>query len=360
MKNSFKVIRIWNIPIGVHPSWFLIFGLVSLSLATSLMPDEYPQLGSGMHWVLGLATSLVFFLSVLAHELGHAYLALRNQVPVKGISLFFFGGVAQITQEPRTAGKEFKIAIAGPLVSLALALFFELTYLLGDQIPFIAAPSEYLARINLMLALFNMIPGFPLDGGRVLRSIVWKLSGNFQRSTWIAARVGQLVALGFIGYGIYTALTAGPFNGAWIGFIGWFLFNAASSAYAQTALQAKLEGVTVEQVMLRNYPIVAGNMTLERLVQEQVVGQGQQVFVVNGFEHDRRSGILTLNDIQRQPVQKRRFLTAEQSMIPGERLSQVSPDMPLLEALQKMEETGLAQVPVVSKNRVEGLISREK
>ena len=360
MENSFKVIRIWNIPIGVHPSWFLIFGLLTFSLATSLMPAEYPQLGNGMHWLLALATSLVFFLSVLAHELGHAYLALRNQVPVKGISLFFFGGVAQITQEPRTPGMEFKIAIAGPLVSLGLALFFELTYLLDAQIPYLAATSEYLARINLMLALFNMIPGFPLDGGRVLRSIVWKVSGDFKRSTWIASRVGQLVAFGFIGFGIYSALTAGLVNGLWLGFIGWFLLNAASSAYMQTTLQDRLEGVTVAQVMQRNYPIVAGNMTLDRLVQEQVMTLGQQVFVVNGFEPDRRSGILTLNDIKRQPAQKWRFLTTEQAMIPWERLAQVNPDTPLLEALKKMEESGLIQVPVVNGSRVEGLVSREQ
>jgi Zn-dependent protease/predicted transcriptional regulator len=313
-----------------------------------------------MHWLLALVTSLIFFLSVLAHELGHAYLALRNQVPVKGISLFFFGGVAQITQEPRTPGMEFKIAIAGPLVSLALALFFELTYLLESQIPYLAAPSEYLARINLMLALFNMIPGFPLDGGRVLRSIVWKLSGSFKRSTWIASRVGQLIAFGFIGFGIYTALTAGFVNGLWFGFIGWFLLNAASSAYAQTTIQEKLEGVTVEQVMQRNYPIVAGNMSLDRLVHEEVMGQGKQVFVVNGFEHDRRSGILTLNDIKRQPVQKWRFLTTEHAMIPWERLAQVSPGTPLLDALKKMEESGLIQVPVGSGSHVEGLISRDQ
>jgi Zn-dependent protease len=360
MENSFKVIRIWNIPIGVHPSWFLIFALVTFSLATSLMPAEYPQLSSGMHWLLAAATSLVFFLSVLAHELGHAYLALRNKVPVKGISLFFFGGVAQITEEPRTPGMEFKIAIAGPLVSLALALFFELAYLLEAEIPYLAAPSEYLARINLMLALFNMIPGFPLDGGRVLRSIVWKLSSNFKRSTEIAARIGQLVAFGFIGFGIFTAFTAGLLNGLWLGFIGWFLLNAASSAYTQTAIQEKLEGITVEQVMQRNYPIVPGNMTLERLVQDEVMGQGRQVFVVNGFEPDRRSGLLTLNDIKRQPLQKWRFLTTEQVMVPWERLTKLNPDTSLLEALKKMEESGLIQVPVVSESRVEGLISRDQ
>jgi predicted transcriptional regulator len=221
-----------------------------------------------------------------------------------------------------------------------LALLFGLTYLLDAQVPYLAAPIEYLARINLMLALFNMIPGFPLDGGRVLRSIVWKLSGSFKRSTWIASRVGQLVAFGFIGYGIYTALAVGIFNGLWLGFIGWFLLNAASSAYTQTAIQEKLEGVTVEQVMQRNCPIVPGNMSLDRLVQEEVMGQCQRVFVVNGFEHDRRSGILTLDDIKRLPVQKWRFITTEQAMIPWERLAQVSPDTSLLDALKKMEEAG--------------------
>ena len=310
--------------------------------------------------MLGLATSLVFFLSVLAHELGHAYLALRNQVPVKGISLFFFGGVAQITQEPRTPGMEFKIAIAGPLVSLALAMFFWADLPAGCSNPLPRTLQRVPGPDQLDSCSVQHDPRVS-TGWRPCAAIdrmesLWR----FQTLNLDCSRVGQLVAFGFIGFGIYSALTAGLVNGLWLGFIGWFLLNAASSAYMQTTLQDRLEGVTVAQVMQRNYPIVAGNMTLDRLVQEQVMTLGQQVFVVNGFEPDRRSGILTLNDIKRQPAQKWRFLTTEQAMIPWERLAQVNPDTPLFEALKKMEESGLIQVPVVNGSRVEGLVSHEQ
>ena len=166
MKANIKLGRIWGIPIGLNYSWFLIFALVTFSLASSMLPMQISELVAGSYWTIALIISLLFFGSVLAHELGHALLALRNDVPVKSISLFLFGGVAQIAREPRTPGAEFRIAIAGPLVSLALSLFFGLIYLLVQDTAVVAVPALWLARINLILAIFNMIPGFPLDGGR--------------------------------------------------------------------------------------------------------------------------------------------------------------------------------------------------
>ena len=172
MDASIKLGRIWNIPIGLHPSWFIIFALLTWSLATGYFPREFGGLSTAAHVLLGLVTTLLFFASVLAHELGHSFIALRNRIPVTRITLFIFGGVAQIAEEPKSPGAEFRIAIAGPLVSLSLAGLFGITYLLDQRIPYLAAPSAYLLRINLILALFNLIPGFPLDGGRVLRAIV--------------------------------------------------------------------------------------------------------------------------------------------------------------------------------------------
>ncbi len=218
----------------LHTSWFNIFMLLTFSLAVGYFPQEYEDLSPAVAWLLGGVTSVLFFGSVLAHELAHAWVALRNGIPVRSITLFIFGGVAQIEREPHTPGAEFRIAIAGPIMSLALAGGFFALYQIDQPVATLAAPSIYLARINFLLGLFNMIPGFPLDGGRVLRAIVWKLTGNMRRATRIAGSVGQVVAFGFMSWGALTLLTGSLFNGLWIMFIGWFLQNAAMNVVAQT------------------------------------------------------------------------------------------------------------------------------
>ena len=190
MNASIKLGRIWGIPIGLHFSWFLIFGLVTWSLALGYFPEEYPALTTPAYWILGAITSILFFGSVLVHELAHALIALRNKLPVRAINLFIFGGVAELTQEPRSAGAEFRIAITGPLASLGLAALFGGLYLLDQQIPLLAAPSLWLARINLLLAVFNMIPGFPLDGGRILRAAIWWKTNNLYKATHAASISG--------------------------------------------------------------------------------------------------------------------------------------------------------------------------
>ena len=215
MNASLRLGKIWGIPIGLHTSWFLIFGLLTWSLAMGYFPEEYPELTGLTHLVLGVLTSLLFFGSVLAHELGHAFVALRNKIPVKSINLFIFGGVAQIGQEPTTPSAEFRIAIAGPLVSVGLAVLFGAIWWLDQNIPVLAAPSVYLMRINLILAAFNLIPGFPLDGGRVLRAIAWWVLKSFQRATQLAAFSGQLVAFGFIAVGVFAIFNGPLFNGLW-------------------------------------------------------------------------------------------------------------------------------------------------
>lgn len=358
MNASIKLGTIWGIPIGLHISWFLIFGLISWSLAVGYFPNEYPQLNGTMNWALGVITSLLFFGSVLAHELGHSFLALRNKIPVKGITLFIFGGVAQIGQEPKSPGAEFRIAVAGPIVSLGLAGLFGGLWLLDQAIPFLAAPSLYLARINLILAIFNMIPGFPLDGGRVLRALVWKWTNSFRRATQVASFSGQIVAFGFIGVGVFGMLSGNFMNGLWLVFIGWFLQNAAATAYAQLNVTETLRGVTVEQAMTRECAEIPGLTPLSQLVEERILTGGQRCFVVTDQDHLR--GILTLRDISAIPQQKWRFTTAEQAMIPSNHLASVNPNTDLLEALQLMDNSNIAQVPVLVDNRLVGMLSREQ
>ena len=238
MGTSIRLGRISGISIELSWTWFLIFGLVTWSLAIGYFPAEYPTLSPAVHLLIALVTSVLFFSSVMLHELGHAYAALREGVGVRSITLFIFGGVARLEDEPPTAGAALRVALAGPVVSVFLAIVFGGLWLLDQNVPWLAAPSAYLARLNFLLAAFNMIPGYPLDGGRVLQAVVWYFSGDGRRATRIAAMVGQLVAFGFIGAGIVLALNDNLFNGLWLAFIGWFLQNAAGAAATGSDLEA--------------------------------------------------------------------------------------------------------------------------
>lgn len=358
MNGGFRIGTIWNIPISLHVSWFIIFGLLSWSLATGYFPLEYTQLSSISHWILAVVTSVLFFSSVLAHELGHSYIALKRQIPVKGITLFIFGGVAQISQEPRSATDELRVAIAGPLVSLFLAGVFALIWLLDKTIPVLAAPSIYLLRINLILALFNMIPGFPLDGGRVLRAIVWKITGSFHKATQVASVSGQIVAFGFMGIGAIIMLSGQVFNGLWMVFIGWFLQNAAASAYSQLSVQESLKRVKVSDVMSKDLVKVPSLTPLSRLVDENILASGQRTFFV--ADNGSLLGMVTLRDIVEVPKTLWGFTTIGKIMRPFQRLLTVSPQTDLLVAMQQMDNANVAQVPVVDSNNLVGMLSREQ
>lgn len=359
MNASFKLGQIWGIPIGLHFSWFLVFTLVLFSLSTSYFPAEYPQLSTGSHVILAAITTILLFSSVLLHELGHALIALRNRIPVKGITLFVFGGVAQITRDPETPGAEFRIAIAGPMVSLALAGLFGGLYLIAQSIPLLAAPSEYLMRLNFMLVLFNMIPGFPLDGGRVLRSIVWRISANQVRATQIASAGGQVVAFAFISLGIFSIFTGLVANGLWLIFIGWFLQNAASSANQQMRIQHKLRGVSVRQAMDRDLGVVTPLTPLNQIVEERVLQRGESAFFVVDYD-GKLAGLITLQDITRILQTQWRYRTVGQVMSPMQRLLQVEAGAELLAALQMMEENEASHAAVVQENRPVGLLSRQQ
>jgi len=358
MEANVKLGKIWGIPIGLHVSWFLIFGLLSWSLASGYFPETYPNLTRSTYLVLALVTSGLFFGSVLAHELGHSFIALREKIPVNGITLFIFGGVAQIAQEPRSSGAEFRIAIAGPIVSLALSAGFGGLWLLNRASPLVAAPSEYLMRINFILAAFNMIPGFPLDGGRVLRAIVWWFTKNFQRATQVAALSGQVVAFGFIAVGVFTIFQGRFMDGLWLAFIGWFLQNAAASSYAQTTMRNALRGVKVSQVMNRDCTRVPSLISINQLVEDRVLTGGQRCFFV--ADDGRLEGMLTLKDIAAIPKPKWRFTTTRQAMVPLDRLVHVSPDTELMDALQTMDKSDVAQVPVVEAGELVGTLSRDQ
>lgn len=358
MQSRVQLGQIWGIPIGLHSSWFIIFLLLTFSLAVGYFPAEYEDLSRPVYWLLGAVTSVLFFGSVLAHELAHAWVALRNSIPVRSITLFIFGGVAQIEQEPHTAGAEFRIAIAGPIMSLALAGLFFVLYQVDQPVDYLAAPSIYLARINLILGLFNMIPGFPLDGGRVLRAIVWRFTGSLRRATRIAATVGQMVAFGFMAWGALMLLSGQLFNGLWIIFIGWFLQNAAVSVVAQSDIQEALRGVTVGQIMSRDCVLIPRDQPLRDLVDNRILRAGDRCFMVGSDE--RMDGMLTLRDVAAVPQEDWSQLTAAEVMIPWSELSRVDPRTDLYDALRQMDGNNVAQLPVVEGTQLVGVLTREQ
>ena len=357
MRNSLTVGRIFGIPIGVHSSWFLIMVLLTWSLATNFFPAEYPGWTPQAYWLVGLLTSLLLFASVLAHELGHSVVALREDVPVRGITLFAFGGVAQIRREPPTAGAEFRIAAAGPLVSLLLGLLLGGLGLLAGDAAW-GAPAVYLGRINLLLVGFNLIPGFPLDGGRMLRAALWGLGQDFRSSTRIASIIGQGIAFLFILGGVFQMFSGQFFNGLWIAFIGWFLQSAAAQSWQQVVTRDLLRGARVEQVMNPDCGIVDPGLSLQSLVNEYILaGDGQRCFFVT--DEAGLAGMITLSDIRAVARDKWPTVSVREAMTAPISLHQVSPQDDLAEVLERMVAEDVNQMPVIEDSRLLGMVTRE-
>jgi len=356
--QSLRLGRILGIPFGVNYSWFIIFLLITLSLTTQYS-HLHPSWSSAGRVVFGIVTSLLFFGSVLLHELGHSVLALKYNIPVRSITLFIFGGIAQIGKEPEKPAHEFKIAIAGPVVSAFLALlFYGLVFIAEDSSEAVAALGEWLGRINLSLALFNLLPGFPLDGGRVLRSILWKYTGSYERSTKIAAGAGNIVAYGFIGIGVWQALTGNFFGGLWIGFIGWFLLSAAQSTTLQIKFRSALKGVTAADVMTRECLQLPGNISVAELVEHHLLKSGARCAMV--MDGERFRGLVTLHEVKKVSRDDWPLTPLQAVMVPETELAHVSPSTPVEIILQKMNEQDISQIPVIDRGQLLGIIRRDR
>jgi Zn-dependent protease len=307
---------------------------------------------------MGAVAAVLFFASVLAHELAHSVLARSRGLGVRDIVLFIFGGVSEITDESKTPGTEVLVAVVGPLTSVLVGVFFLLVAMVArDPAPPVAAVCTYLGIINLILAAFNLIPGFPLDGGRVLRGILWKITGDMDRSTMWAARIGQLVAYFFIFYGLVTFFFSGnQLGGLWMAFIGWFLENAALSSYRQVRLRHALAGHLVDEVMIRPYPCVAPDASVNSVVAGFLLPLGLRCLpVVVG---DRMTGLLTIHDINRLGHDAWPNTLAGAVMIPMEKVKTVRSDANLWDALVRMTTDEVNQLPVVRDGRLEGLLTR--
>jgi Zn-dependent protease len=357
MTGSISLGRVFGIPLRLHYTWFIIFALVTYSLVFDVAYQAYPV---EHRVVLGILASLLFFASIVAHELAHSILAIRNKIPVKEITLFVFGGVSQITKEATHPRAELLVAIVGPLTSVALAgIFYGLHLLLASASQSLAADlMQRLALINVLLAVFNLVPGFPLDGGRVFRALVWHRIHDYQKATRIAARVGQGIAYGFIAIGIALIFAFQAwFNGVWLIFIGWFLNDAAKASYQQVLLRNALIGITARQVTDYASPLIPPHMTLVELVEQYILPTGRSCFPISwGAELE---GMLTLQQIKKVPRTRWPTTTVQDIMTPANKLKVANADQDLLGVLQEMSGESTHHIPVTEAGKVIGVINRE-
>jgi Zn-dependent protease/CBS domain-containing protein len=356
-RHNIPIGKIFGIRVDLDYSWFLILALFTWMLATSYFPVEYKNWSTSEYWLIGALTAVLLFASVLIHELGHSLVARRYGISVPRITLFIFGGVSQLAEEPKSAAAEFWIAIVGPVISLALAaLFWEIEPLVASVQPALAIVT-YLALINSILAIFNLIPGFPLDGGRVFRAIVWRVTGKFQTATAVAALTGRFCGFALIVLGVWQALSGNLLNGIWIAFIGWFLESAAASQVQQDVMKRLVADHRVSEAMSRDLPQVPDNITLQELVDKYVLTRGLRCFVVG--TGNGAAGMVTLSRIRDTPRASWAATTAAQIMIPLDKLTTIRSEAGLWSALEKMGRDGVNQLPVVDGEGVVGMLTRE-
>ncbi len=357
MKATFRLGKILGIQIGVHYSWLFIFILITWSLAATYYPANYPDFSTSTNWILGALSGLMLFVSVLAHELGHSVVAQRRGIPVKSITLFIFGGAASITKEADTPGAEFSMAITGPATSFLLAGIFWLIYIIvSDASQVIGAVAFYLATINAVLGVFNLVPGFPLDGGRVFRSILWAVTKDFRRATRIATGTGQGFAYFLIVGGIGVAFLFGFLGGLWLALIGWFLSNAASASYRQTVITELLRKGRVKDIMTTDFKSVPPYISLQQALHDYLMQYNQRALpVVRG---QKLEGLVTMTDIKRKPREQWPSVQVSEVMTVAGELKTVGPEDGLNNVIQLMQSGDLNQLPVISDQKLVGLISR--
>jgi Zn-dependent protease len=353
--GGLRIGRVAGIDIIIHPSWFLVFALLTWSLSEGLFLEEHPAWGRTVAWSVGLTTSLLLFGSLLFHEFSHCIVARRLGLEVKSITLFIFGGVSSLKGEPREPADEFRIAIVGPLTSFALAAIFALAGLaLWDTGADSAA--LYLATINAVLGVFNLLPGFPLDGGRVLRAALWARTRSLQTATRMASQTGSGLAFVMMAAGVLLALAGAFLSGIWFIVIGWFLRSQAEASYGQLLTQDVLERTPVLAVLEPDYQAVPPGTTLEAFVNAYVLHHSQRYYPVSADGEFR--GLVTLSDLNRSPRGEWDARTVDRAMTPADKLLTLSPSDNLGHASELMATANVNQLPVVVEGRLLGFVTR--
>jgi Zn-dependent protease/CBS domain-containing protein len=352
--DHIQIARVMGIPIRLHFSWLIIFGVIVWSLSTGYFPAESPDLPASSYWAKGLVASLLFFVSILLHELGHAAVALRHGLRTRSVTLFIFGGIAQLEKEPSDGRAEVWMAAAGPAVSLALAGLFYACASLPFMGPSAAAVAKYLALINLILALFNLVPAFPMDGGRLLRGVLWGPLGK-ARATRIASGAGTVFAFLLIGAGVFSLLKGDALGGVWYILIGWFIKDASVASYQQVRLDEALRGVTVREAMVEAVATVPSTGSVAEAAREYFMRTGYGSYPVTRGE--AVVGLLCLKDVLRLSAEDRESTSVQGAMRPLTDALVTDPDTPLPVAIARMAEAGTARLLVMHGAELLGLLT---
>ncbi len=358
--GSFRIGRIAGIDIMVHWSWFAIFILLTWWLSEGFFQEVYDGWSKQEAWTASVITVLLFFSSILLHELSHSLVARRLGLPVNSITLFIFGGVSALGEEPSSAKQEFRVAIVGPLTSFALAAVFGalsgVALLTDRENTPPAAIVEYLAFINVSVGIFNMMPGFPLDGGRVLRATLWAKSGDMLKATRWAANSGSFISFGLIAIGVLSILAGSFIGGVWFVVIGWFLRNASESSYQQLVFRQTLTGIKVREVVNTSYASAPPDISLSKLVQDYIFGFSQRCVPI--VVADDLLGLMTMSDLKRVRPEEWPTTSVFKAMTPREKLHVVSPDDDLTRALEIMAANDVHQLPVLDRRTFLGFVTR--
>jgi Zn-dependent protease len=357
MSGGIKLGRIFGIEITIHPTWFIIMVVLTWSLATSVFPAAFAA-GKVTYWLTGAIASLLLFASVLVHELAHSLIARHQGIPVKSITLFLLGGVSSIEKEASSPGREAVMAGAGPLTSLLLGGVFLVAGVLLKTPAAVHATLTYLGVVNIALAIFNILPGFPLDGGRVLRAALWARSHDFVRATRGAARTGHVFGYVMILGGVLLAVSGNLFAGVWIGFVGWVLLQASQAAYQQVVAERSLRGVSAARLMRKASTWIPPFVTLESAAHDYFLSNNTRCLPVEGASDGTFDGIVCLSDLQRRPHSEWGHDRVHDIMIDRADVVTVGPHQPASEVLKLMTERNVNQVAVVDNGDLLGFIDR--
>jgi Zn-dependent protease/CBS domain-containing protein len=360
--EGIKLGKILGFEINIDWSWLLVFALVVWSLASGYFPSTYPEFGVATNWLMGILAALLLFASVLIHELSHSLVARQYGTQVKGITLFLFGGVSQTTDEPKSAGEEFWMAIVGPVTSLVLAAIFYMVGGAGKLFmwpPPVIAICGYLAMINMLLGMFNLVPGFPLDGGRVLRSAIWGATGDLNKATRYAAAVGQGFGYILMGLGLLRIVAGDLIGGLWLVFIGWFLTGAARSSYQQMLMREALTGIRVEQVMSTDVPVIDGDVSVRRFVDDHLLRHEFSCYPVVNAQNEGVLGVVGAEEVRKVPAEEWDRTPVRQiaHRIDGEGVVTRQDDA--WEALSKLASGNLCRLLVMEDGHLAGTVGRE-
>jgi len=359
MKGSLTLFRIKDIEVKLHISWIIIFALISFSMATGYLPMNYPEVQPYIYWLFGAGIAILMLLSILLHELSHSLVSKKLGVDVKTITLFIFGGIAQMDNEPDSPIKELKIAIAGPLMSIFLFLFFlALSYLIGffSSSEILIGSIAYISTINLILALFNLIPAFPMDGGRVLRSIIWKVKGDLTFATKIASSMGDMFGYFLIFLGLYWAFTGNIVNGIWFVFIGWFIKNLSESSYQNMLMSDMFNKIHIREFMTKDVVTIERSISVEKVIKEYFYRYKYNSFpVVQGEDIKGIINIERLKDVDRE---RRAQTPVGEIALPIEDKYTVNPKCSVKIAMDKIFSNDIGRVLVIKEEKLLGIISR--